>query len=231
MPLAPKKINSYVLFDWETGGLDNKKNPVVELAMLAMNGTTLEEILRYDDLIKPYDDSLIYEPRALAVSGATLPALKSKGITLEELGENMIQVFTEANVYKNKLARPILIAHNAKFDRGFLQEVCRRLEIDLSQYVDGGFDPWGNFVPHVIDTIDWAKGLFAPKTENTTNFKFGSCCQRAGLEYVDGHKALNDVVLLADLWRYYLTRLRSGSSEVTVVEGRAVAAHRQNFEW
>ncbi len=231
MPLAPKKINSYILYDWETGGLDCKKHPVTELAMLAINGVTLDEILRYDDLIAPYDEKLEYQQQALNITGLTIDKLEKDGIPLKQLGENMKQVFREANVYNSKNSRPILVAHNADFDRSFMQVVCDRLEIDLSKYVDGEFDAWGKFIPHTIDTIDWAKALDAHKTENTTNFKFGSCCQRAGVQYADGHRALNDVVSMADLFRYYVTRLRSGSSDVQVMEGKAIAKHRQVFEW
>lgn len=231
MPLAPQKINPIIIFDWETGGLDCTKNPVTELAMIVLNGVTLEEILRYDDMIKPYNDNLVYQQEALDHSGITMVDLNNKGITIHELGENLLTVFKEANIHGSKTARPILVAHNADFDRGFLQAVCKELKLDISKLVDGEFDPWGNFVPHVIDSVDWAKRLEATRTDHTTKFKLGHCCQRAGVEYIDGHRAINDCTSLADLFRYYSARLSSGSSEVTVSDGRAIAAHRQVFEW
>lgn len=236
MAKAPQKINSIVVFDFETGGLDKKeglhsqKYPITEFAGIALNPVTLEEILRYDNLVKPYDQKLIYDPVAANITGINKELCEKEGIPLKQLVEDLCTFFEEANIYKSKIARPLLVAHNGPYDRQFLQDIFRRTGVDLSKFVDGDKDHHGNFIPNIIDTIDLAKMLWADQTDTTTKFNLAACCERAGIDLVDGHRAMNDVVPLADLVRYILTRLRSGSTEVTVTGG-AIVSHRQIFEW
>jgi DNA polymerase III epsilon subunit-like protein len=238
MPRDPKKINSYILFDFETGGLDKKNNlhsqnyPVTEFAAIAINGTTLEEILRYDDLVKPYDPKLIYDPIAANLTGITREMCEEKGITLRTLVENICQLCAEANIYNSKTARPILVAHNGDFDRQFWQDIFKRADVDFSKYIDTEKDAFGNIVPHIIDTVDLAKACWAEITDNTTKFKLSNCCERAGVTLADGHRAMNDVEAMADLFRYFLARLRSGDgSQVSIDEGNKISIHRKSFEW
>jgi DNA polymerase III epsilon subunit-like protein len=237
MARAPQKINSYIVFDFETGGLDKKeglhsqKYPITEFAGIAINGVTLEEILRYDDLVKPYDNSLIYDPIAAQLTGITRELCEKDGIPLRKLVENICQLAEEANIHKSKIARPVLVAHNGAFDKQFFQDIFRRAEVDASKFVDGDKDHYGNFQPTVLDTIDFAKMLWADITETTTKFNLAACCERAGIDLVDGHRAMNDVIPLADFVRYVITRIRSGSGQVEVSGGNISVKHRVNFEW
>lgn len=228
--LEPKKINSYIIIDFETGGLDCTKNPVMEFAGLAVHGVTLEEIVKYDNLVKPYDPKLYYDPRALQSNGLTVEMCQKDGIPLRELVKDICSLCVEANIYKTKTAKPILIAHNGDFDKNFFIDIFRRANVDMSEYLTGTFDPFGNFQPKMIDSIDWAKSCWADITDKQTNFKLASCCQRAGIELVDAHRAMNDVMPLTDLWRYFQARLRSNTSEVTITDGKA-SVHRQTFQW
>lgn len=238
MPRDPKKINSYVFIDFETSGLDKKdglhaqKVSATEVAALAIDGTTFEEIVRYDDLIQPYNPEHEWQEGAAKLTGLYKPKCEKDGLPLKQVVENLCQVFTEANLYNSKTAKPILVAHNWPFDRQFLQYIFEFCEVDLSKYVDGDKDALsGNFVPHGLDTIDWAKNIHAPLTENTTKFNMAACCERASVQLVDGHRAMNDVAAMKDLFIYYSTRLRSGSSEVLVTDGIAKVNHRNRFEW
>lgn len=231
MPRAPQKIRNIIFYDWETSGLKPKDAAVMSLAMLGVNRITLEQIVAYDNLIQPYDTKLIYNPQALAVNGLTFEQCKKDGVSLRQLMKDFCQVCEETNIYKSKAQKPVLCSHNAHFDRGFLMEAARRTETDLSKYLTGDFDPFGNFIPTTIDTIDLAQECWGPITDNDSNFKLGTCCQKAGILLQDGHSALADTIVLADLYRYFATRLRSGSSEVTVTDGVATAAHRVNFQW
>lgn len=236
MPRDPKKINSYVVVDVETGGLDNKeglhaqKYPITELAVMALDGVTLQEIVKYDNLVKPYDNNLIYDPIAAQLTGISRALCEKDGIGLRNLVQDICLVLEEANVHKTKTAKPVFVAHNWPFELNFITDIFKRADIDLSKYVAGGKDAHGNFIPFGIDTIYLAKQCWAEITDNTTKFKLGDCCLRAGVDYVDGHRAMNDVIPTADLLRYFLTRLRSGSSEVKIHNGQATV-HRQKFQW
>jgi DNA polymerase III epsilon subunit-like protein len=237
MARDPKKINSYIIIDFETGGLDRKeglhakKYPVTEFAALAINGVNLQEIIKYDNLVKPYDNSLIYDPQAATATGINRELCEAEGIPLRTLVDDIILVIEEANLYGSKTARPIFVAHNWPFDRGFLMEIFRRAGKDLSKLVNGGWDNFGNFIPQGIDTIELAKNCWAEITENTTKYNLGACCLKAGVNYVDGHRAMNDVIPTADLFRYFSTRLRSGSGDTVSVDHGNIVVHRKGFEW
>lgn len=235
MAKSPQKINSFIVIDFETGGADRDgkhalKYPVTEVAALAINGSTLQDIVRYDNLIQPYDDKLIYDPQAAVVTGIDKQLCIKEGVPLRQVVTDLVQLMSEANVHNSKTARPIFVAHNWGFDRQFLTDIFRRASIDISKLVDGDYDHHGNFIPAGIDTIDLAKQCWADVTDNTTKFKLGACCVRAGIDYLDGHRAMNDVIPTADLFRYFMTRLRSGSTEVTVSQGN-ISVHRQSYEW
>lgn len=238
MAREPKKINSYVFIDFETSGLDKKDNlhaqrcSITEVAALAIDGTTLEEIVRYDEIIQPYNDKHEWQSMAATLTGLTKERCIREGLPLKTVVENLSQVFSEANVYNTKTAKPILIAHNWPFDRQFLQYIFEFCKIDLSKLVDGDKDAMsGNFIPNGLDTIDWAKNVHAQLTDNTTKFNMAACCERAGVQLADGHRAMNDVMALKDLFIYYSTRLRSGSSEVMVNDGKVTVNRRNSFEW
>lgn len=236
MPRDPKKINSYVLIDFETSGIDKKdglhaqKYAVTEFAGMALNGVTLEEILRYDNKVKPYDITHIYDPEAAQFTGITKEMCEESGVPIGQLVEDVSQLFKEANLHNSRTAKPILVAHNWDFDKGFLQDIFRRAKVDLATLVDGDKDSLGNFIPHGLDTMDLAKACWAEVTDTTTKFRLTQCCERAGIDVIDGHHAINDVIATADLLKFFLTRLRSGSSEVVVQSG-TVSVHRQVFEW
>lgn len=231
MPRAPQKIRNIIFYDWETSGLKTKDSAVMSLAAIGVNRVTLETLVVYDNLIKPYDQSLIYNPQALAVNGLTKEKCEKEGVTLRQLMEDFCQICEETNIYKSKAQKPILCSHNAPFDRNFLMEAAKRAQIDLGKYLSGDYDPFGNFIPTTVDTIELAQECWGPTTDNDSNFKLGTCCQKAGILLQDGHNALADTRALADLYRYFATRLRSGSNEVTVVDGIARASHRINFQW
>lgn len=229
MALTPQKINNFIVIDFETGGLDCRKNPVMEFAAIAVDGVTLDDIVRYEDYISPYDDELIYSPDAAKVTGITRELCEQKGIPLDQFISDLMELCKGANTRNTKTARPFFVAHNWPFDRGFLQDIMRRSGEDWSKLVDGDFDCYGNFIPHGIDSQDIAKFLWAPITETTTRFKLSDCCGMAGIEHVDAHRAMSDVEPLADLMRYFISRLRSSGG--VVVDKGQVSTNRKTFEW
>lgn len=232
-----KSINSYVILDFETGGLDKKdgnhsqKYPVTEFACIAITGFSLEEILRYDDYIRPYDNGLIYDPEAARLTGITKDICAVKGISLRELVDNICQVAKEANVYNSKTAKPVLVAHNADFDRQFFQDIFKRADVKISDYFACAKDAYGNEVPHIIDTIDDAKKCWGDIADAATKFKLTHCCERAGISIIDAHRAMNDVEALTELFKYFLLRTRSTGSQVGVDNENKVLVQRRSFEW
>lgn len=93
-----KKAN-YIVFDCETGGLDCKKNPILEIALVTLDGKTLKEINRYETYVKPYDN-LFVDPKALAANGIKLRDCETHGITKKEFVKNIIQYFINLTFFK-----------------------------------------------------------------------------------------------------------------------------------
>ena len=59
---------------------------------------------------------------------------------------------------------------------------------------------------------------FGVGKERTEKLNLGACCDRANIKLTDAHGAMNDVVATAELFRWYIKKLRAdktkGSSEV-----------------
>lgn len=237
MARAPQKIRSLLVFDFETGGLDKKDRrhssqyPVTEFGAMGLDGVELREIggLKYDNFVKPYDPKLIYSEEASKITGITRELCEKDGIPLRQLVDDIVTFINETNLHNSRTARPVLVGHNVQFDIDFFTDIFRRAEVDLSKLLDGEFDCHGNFYPHFVDTNQLAQQCWAEVTDTDTNFKLGTCCQRAGVDYIDGHRAMNDVYATADLLRYFTARLRSG--EAVKISGGQATVHRQKFEW
>ena len=56
--------SNYIVFDKETGGLDETKKPITQYAAVVLDGRTLKEIDRWETFVKPYGD-LVIEKDAL----------------------------------------------------------------------------------------------------------------------------------------------------------------------
>ena len=166
-----KKINNYIILDFETGGLDCKKNPIIEFGCVVVSGKTYEQILQYDNIIRPYDDSLVYEEQATRVHGISKEMALRDGITLKQFAQDFETICNEANTENSKIGRPMLVGHNIQFDKNFLCEaLVNRCKLDLSKLLSGSIDHCGNFQPDYIDTIQLCKNVVGHS--NDTSIKF-----------------------------------------------------------
>lgn len=231
--LDPKKINSFILIDFETTGVDksglasSQKYAATECAVMAVDGVRLEKIVAYDNLIKPYGDH-IYHSEAAEKTGISRDMCEREGVTVVQLVDDLVTVCKEANIHNSKNYKPIFVAHNWPFDRQFLKCLFDVAGVDLSKYISGDYEHGGSFVPHGIDTIDLAKMCWGDITESTTRFNLEACCERAGIEFIDAHRAMNDIIPMHELLIYFVNRLRTGHS-VGVQD--ISSDHRQVFEW
>jgi DNA polymerase III alpha subunit (gram-positive type) len=62
--------------------------------------------------------------------------------------------------------------------------------------------------------------------ENNVDYKLGTCCQKAGVELVNAHRAMADVEATADLFRYLVNCLRSNTQSVSEVVDQKVEENR-----
>lgn len=243
----PQKPNSFIVFDFETGGLDSNKNPATEIALIAIDGGAgLEEICRYQELIKPYNYDLLYEEKAEKVSGITIELIEEEGKDLLEVVTKIIDLFQMANLHNPKNSsglRPVLVGHNPVFDINFLQHIFEvyakslplkkkekplRGQDILETLLKGNRDHFGNFNPEYINTWSLGKMWFGGD-EELVNYQLGTIVEKAGVELSDAHRAMNDTVATADFLRAVIRNLRSGYG--LGVGSNSFRAKREGFQF
>jgi DNA polymerase III epsilon subunit-like protein len=237
----PQEPNSFIAFDFETGGLESQVNPATEIALIAIKGDeTLDEIGRYQGLIKPYDSALIYTEKAAATSGISLELLEDEGLDLNEVVDGVVDLMRSANFSPKNSAgiRSILVGHNPMFDINFLNHIFERRfdgvkgtsgQLMLESLVHGRRDHFGNFQPSYLNTWSLGKMWFGAEAE-LRDFKLGTIVERAGVELSDAHRAMNDTIATADFLRTFIRNLRSGFGANEEYIG-STHNKRQNFHF
>jgi DNA polymerase-3 subunit epsilon len=221
-----KGINSYIIIDFETGGLSPQKNPVTEVTALAIKGDTLDKIDIVSTMIAPYGE-YTYEDAALKATGITFQEIES-GISVKEAVNELIDLFKKADLYGGRGTKPILVAHNSAFDKGFLVQLfhhCGKMK-ELEKLVYGNIDFYNHFSPEFLDSIILAKMMWG-NDEEMTKYNLGSCITKAGIELNDAHRSLNDVLGLKDLFEIFCKKMRADNVGSNVKVNR----YRDHFQF
>jgi DNA polymerase III epsilon subunit-like protein len=215
-----KYNNNYIAIDVETGGLPSRLKKkatlevaLTELAMVAIDGETLKIVDKKSWLIKPYSPDLIYDPEAAAVSGITKQMCEEQGMDIEVAFKEMLKFIT-----KNKIGSklPYLVGHNMlSFDLDFIEGIFEYCKTDIQKY----------FNADIKDTLLIAR----EKWIEAPSFNLQSCCNMAGIEHVQAHRALPDTVVTADLFIHFMKCLRQ---ELGVKqEEKKVERFRETFQF
>ncbi len=201
---------NFVVFDLETGGLNEDKNPVLEVAMFVLTND-LENGDSYDTLVKPYGD-LEIQPQALVANNIDLDVVEKNGKEIGVVVNEMSKFLKDQRVGREK---PILVGHNIDhFDIPFLNAMFNFVGKDLSKLVNDKF---------TIDTMWWSR----IRWQESVNYKLGTCVQNAGIELVNAHRAVADTVATRDLAKQFLMGLRSGGDP----EGNKEKRFRTTFQF
>lgn len=198
----------YVALDTETSGLNEATSAVLEIAMCPFDSelNNLEEYV--SPIIAPYNPSLEYTTGALQVNGLSMDQI-NKGKLAKEVFEEIVTYLAKLKKGKD---RPVLIAHNRKFDVGFMSEFFKFFKKDFNDYIN---------TEYPIDTMWWGRTRWI----ESTNYKLGTLVSNAGLETDSQHRALSDARVTRDLAKYFITNLRS---EGTGIQGER---YRNKFEF
>ena len=225
----PQDCNNFVIFDFETGGLDSTKNAITEIALISIDGDTLKVINKYQSLIAPsYDSKLTYEQKALDVSNITFEQLMDEGKDIKQVANEVYQCFIEANTRQNKLnaLKPILVGHNVKFDINFLNQLFyygfgRGYQKQLEQSLKGSYDYYGNYQCDYLDTLLLSKS-WLQSFKDMPSYKLSNVVERLGVDINNAHRAMNDVVSTVDVFRVYLNAIRQS-------DGQQIINSREGF--
>lgn len=217
------KVANLIVWDLETGGLDYKVNPIVEIAMIAIDSVTLEEIGRYEAIIAPYNLEnnvpAIYDQRALAYNGMTMEKI-NKGKEAKQVANEIIDFCKSVTKpIKFGAGLPIAVGHNiVSFDIPFLTYFLKLFKKEYSTI----------FQPMSIDTLLWSRMKWS-EDDSIQNHKLETACSEVGIELIDGHRAMNDVEANAKLVVNFLNNLRSTSS--TTEEVVVTKRYRDTFNF
>lgn len=198
-----RKAN-YIVFDCETGGLNCKENPILEIALVTLD-INLKEIKRYETYVLPYDELEITK-EALKANGIKLRDVEENGISKKEFIKNMISYFKASMPGNHPSLKPVVVGHNIPFDIGFMDELFKNEKVKFRDLIANVY----------IDTMGDAKRSW-PKI---SSINLGTCCEQAGIELINAHRAMPDVLATADLFRYFNKKLMSSSSENKEVENQ-----------
>lgn len=209
------KNANYIVFDVETGGFDYNLHPITQIALMTIDASTLKEIDRYETFVKPYDD-LIITKDALRVTGLKISDINS-GIEKRELVKNLTAYFKKSMPNNRSENRPVMIGHNVQFDLGFLFNIFESCKSDVYS--------------HISDTSICTMALSKQAFPNASSLKLEKVCEEAGLVLKDAHKAMNDVIATAELFRFHTNRLRNSSKNISTSKTEEKSKSRLKFQF
>lgn len=163
-------LPAITVFDLETTGLDARKgHRVVEIAGVRIERGEIKEDISFSTFVNPERDIPLEAQRINHISNADVAGAPSIMTVLPEFLE-----FAKGSV---------LFAHNAEFDRGFLEvekEFC-----------------WGYIeLPEILCSMRLSQSLFPTQFRHNLDI----LGERFGLPKIDGrHRALPDVIQTAKI--------------------------------
>lgn len=189
--------SNYIVYDCETGGLDETKNPITQYACLVLDFKTLKEIDRFETFVKPYNN-LIVEKQALEGTMVTMSDIRH-GISVNDFVDVLFEFnrLHQANGKYKDANRLVPVGHNIPFDNRFLSYACNLCGKNYFELI------YDNF----IDTFPLAKMAWG--IDGSEKLNLTACTERAKLKLTDAHGAMNDVEATADLLRWFVKKLRA----------------------
>ena len=216
------KFHNFVVFDCETGGLDKKNNlhailcPITEIALIGYDFSTLTEIDRYESYIKGryannkyigysqlHDQE--YQDGAVKATGITKEILEEQGQDYKKVCNDIIALFDKVHS-GSRYHNTILVGHNINYDIPFLQYLFKICKKDLSKYVQGYYNHEAQFTPAFFDIMYLSR---FKSIEEGQKHGLSDVIAREGFEIVDAHKAINDVIATAEVFKKYIRTLRN----------------------
>jgi len=196
------KTADIVIWDIETGGFKKEENGLVEIAMIVIDSTTLEEIDRYEAIIAPYEQA------NGEMSTYTTGAEKIHGISMKQIenGRDAKEVAKEIKAFCLKYKKTMrggagkLIPSGHKhteFDIPWLKIFLSLFKVDFNEL----FNAMG------LDTLLWTR-LKWGRDGSIANHKLETACQQSGIELIDAHRAMADTEANTELVRAFIRSLR-----------------------
>ncbi|MBR5615009.1 MAG: PolC-type DNA polymerase III [Clostridia bacterium] len=173
------KDSIYIVFDIETTGLSPETETITEIGgVKIMDG---EIVNTFSKLINPGRE---ISPQITQLTGITNEMVKDAP-TIDEVLPEFIDFCGKRNHVKN-----FVVAHNARFDVGFIKAEIERYNQKLAEGAEKlSFDEYP-----IIDTLELSRELFP----NEKSHKLDLVCERLGVSLENHHRALDDATATAE---------------------------------
>lgn len=188
---------TYVVFDVETTGLSVTHSKIIELAGVKM--VQGEEVERFSTFIDPHE---------------RIPYNITK---LTNITDDMVRgapdIADELPKFIEFIGDAILVAHNARFDMGFLNYNCKQLGLP-------------EVTNCVIDTLEWARFLYP----TFRNHRLDTLADRLKVSLENHHRAIDDSIALGGILQAMIkeagTRGINNISELVDLTGQDISNAR-----
>jgi DNA polymerase-3 subunit alpha (Gram-positive type) len=160
----------YIFADCETTGLSPEKERMTEIAMIRCD-ENFEVIDTFEMLINP---ERVITDKIVEITGITEEMVEDA----PKYNEAIPQIHEWFN-YNPENKQIIFVAHNAKFDIGFINQAGRDI---LGKEI----------VKDFIDTVSVARECFP----YWKNHKLETCCKKFGVVNNQAHRAMSDTLAL-----------------------------------
>ncbi|ASS75271.1 ATP-dependent helicase DinG [Tumebacillus algifaecis] len=171
--MTPSVSETYIVFDLETTGLEPSRDDIIEIGAVKIEAGRVTD--QYQTLIK--------RNKALPAHIRDLTGITDADLAGAPELEAVIDDFLKF------IGDGILVAHNAEFDLGFLNEALE--ECGYLRYVG-----------EVIDTVTLAQIVWPREA----SFSLGSLTERFALAHEQAHRALSDAEATAAMFLLLLER-------------------------
>ncbi len=212
-------VQDIIYYDFETGGTSSKKNPATEVYFSAVKGDNFTEIANLHIVFLPYDDKLIYDEKALRITNISMEYIMENGIPMKDALEKIFAFFTKVKGGKGAGFKPILSAHNGKFDRNFLQQIFSYGKYKLEDVLYGDKDHFGNFQPEYLDSLTLARQCWNNDPE-VPSVALAKVAELLDVQLVGAHRSEADVAILREICTKFIQRLRGVGAGSSAVKSR-----------
>ncbi|MEG1408772.1 MAG: PolC-type DNA polymerase III [Terrisporobacter sp.] len=161
---------TFVVFDLETTGFSNKNDKITEIGAVKIEN--FKVIDRFSQLINPEKD-ISYKVQEL--TGITNDLIKDKP-KIEEVLPKFVDFIGDS----------VLVAHNAAFDMGFMNQKCREQNIEFNN--------------NSVDTLTLARTLLP----HLKRFKLNNLVKELGVPLYNHHRAVDDAEATAHIFIKFL---------------------------
>jgi len=189
--------HNYVCLDLETSGFEpSQGNFITEIALILICGKKLDIIGEAESFVSPYGGEVI-DQKALDATGISRAQING-GESYKEIVKDMIDVAKELKI--GKYNKPILVAHNAKFERKFLEHLFLMANRNI----------WDYFEHDMYDTMKMSRDKFGSEKSHTLS----SLCERFDIVNDSAHRAMADTKVTAQVFIAMQSQFRGSKTKI-----------------